>query len=33
MEGDKLFVCQVAGDAALRDGFSDEGTDWLERSL
>lgn len=30
---DKLFVCQLAGDAALSDSFSDEGTDWLERIL
>jgi hypothetical protein len=26
-------VCQLAGDAALADGFSDEGTAWLERIL
>ncbi len=30
---DKLFVCKLAGDAALADGFSQEGTDWLERIL
>jgi hypothetical protein len=30
---DKLFVCQLAGDAALADGFSDEGAAWLERIL
>ena len=31
--GDKLFVCLLAGDAALADSFSDEGTAWLERIL
>jgi hypothetical protein len=30
---DKLFVCRLAGDAALADGFSDEGMTWLERIL
>lgn len=30
---DKLFVCQLAGDAALADSFSDEGSAWLERIL
>ena len=30
---DKLFVCRLAGDAALADGFSDEGAAWLERIL
>ena len=32
-QNDRLFVCQLAGDAALSDSFSDEGTDWLERIL
>jgi hypothetical protein len=32
-ENDKLFVCQLAGDAALADNFSDKGMDWLERIL
>src|SRR5215217_2609493 len=32
-QNDKLFVCKLAGDAALADGFSEEGTDWLERIL
>jgi hypothetical protein len=32
-QDDKLFVCRLAGDAALADGFSDEGTAWLERIL
>jgi hypothetical protein len=32
-QNDKLFVCRLAGDAALADGFSEEGTDWLERIL
>ena len=31
--GDKLFVCRLAGDAALAEGFSDEGAAWLERIL
>jgi hypothetical protein len=30
---DKLFVCQLAGDAALTDNFSDEGMAWLEQIL
>ncbi len=32
-QDDKLFVCRLAGDAALADGFSDEGTAWLEQIL
>lgn len=32
-EDDKLFVCRLAGDAALSERFSDEGTTWLERIL
>ena len=32
-ENDKLFVCQLAGDAALADNFSEKGTAWLERIL
>lgn len=32
-ENDKLFVCQLAADAALSERFSDEGTAWLERIL
>lgn len=32
-QDDKLLVCQLAGDAALADGFSEEGTAWLERIL
>jgi hypothetical protein len=32
-ENDKLFVCQLSGDAALSDNFSDKGTAWLERIL
>ena len=32
-QNDKLLVCKLAGDAALADGFSEEGTDWLERIL
>jgi hypothetical protein len=32
-QNDKLFVCQLAGDAALTDSFSDEGMAWLERIL
>ena len=32
-QDDKLFVCQLAGDAALSDNFSEEGTAWLERNL
>ena len=32
-QNDKLFVCQLAGDAALSDRFSDEGTNWLEQIL
>ena len=32
-QDDKLFVCRLAGDAALADGFSEEGTAWLERIL
>ena len=30
---DRLFVCRLAGDAALSDGFSDEGMAWLEEIL
>ena len=32
-QNDRLFVCQLAGDAALADGFSDKGAEWLERIL
>jgi hypothetical protein len=32
-QDDKLFVCQLAGDAALADGFSDKGAAWLEQIL
>ena len=32
-QNDRLFVCQLAGDAALTEGFSDKGTEWLERIL
>ncbi|MBA2714065.1 MAG: hypothetical protein H0U55_11015 [Rubrobacteraceae bacterium] len=32
-QNDKLFVCRLAGDAALTESFSDEGTAWLERIL
>jgi len=32
-QDDKLFVCRLAGDAALTESFSDEGTAWLERIL
>jgi hypothetical protein len=32
-QNDRLFVCQLAGDAALAEGFSDKGTEWLERIL
>lgn len=32
-QDDKLFVCRLAGDVALTEGFSDEGTAWLERIL
>ena len=32
-QNDKLFVCQLAGDAALTDSFSEEGMAWLERIL
>jgi hypothetical protein len=32
-QNDKLFVCRLAGDAALADGFSEEGAAWLERIL
>lgn len=32
-QNDRLFVCRLAGDAALTEGFSDEGTAWLERIL
>jgi hypothetical protein len=32
-QNDKLFVCRLAGDAALSDAFSEEGTAWLERTL
>ena len=32
-QNDRLFVCRLAGDAALTESFSDEGTAWLERIL
>ncbi len=32
-QNDKLFVCRLAGDAALTESFSDEGATWLERIL
>jgi hypothetical protein len=32
-QNDRLFVCQLAGDAALAEGFSDKGAEWLERIL
>lgn len=34
IEGDdRLFVCRLAGDAALTERFSDEGMAWLEEIL
>jgi hypothetical protein len=32
-QDDRLFVCQLAGDAAMADGFSDKGAAWLEEIL
>ena len=32
-QNDRLFVCRLAGDAALTEGFSDKGTAWFERIL
>ena len=32
-QDDKLFVCQLAGDAAMADSFSDKGAAWLEQIL
>jgi hypothetical protein len=32
-QNDKLFVCQLAGDAAMADIFSDKGAAWLEQIL
>ena len=32
-EADKLFICQLAGDAAMSDTFSDKGAAWLEEIL
>jgi hypothetical protein len=32
-QDDKLFVCQLAGDAAMADIFSDKGAAWLEQIL
>ncbi len=32
-QNDKLFVCQLDGDAAMSDTFSDKGAAWLEEIL
>ena len=32
-QDDKLFVCQLDGDAAMSDTFSDKGAAWLEQIL
>ena len=32
-QDDKLFVCKLAGDAAMADSFSDQGAAWLEQIL
>ena len=32
-QDDKLFVCQLAGNAAMADSFSDKGAAWLEEIL
>jgi hypothetical protein len=32
-QDDKLFVCQLSGDAAIADSFSEKGTTWLEQIL